>query len=192
MNSDRVRTHQLSHGKLEGSLIDGTPVIFEQFRFNESAEQANLFIQAILAQHKRRQWDKSVESLRMAGPIVNRNMLVFEEVSKELVSGSINRSALLKQFIFRANGALYVYTSSVQDSVAAEDDSERESAPRYCLAFQILCFRREGEDLVVERLQQIDFRQGDNESMNNLFIKAKEVKSRYWQQDLIEAVQAAK
>ena len=89
----------------------------------------------------------------MAGPIVDRNMLIFEEVLTELIPGSPNRSALLKQFIFKANGCFFVYTSSVPDTVAAEDDNERESAQRYCLAYDIMCFKKDGNDLEVERIR---------------------------------------
>ena len=51
-----------------------------------------------------------------------------------------------------------------------------------------MCFQKDGNDLVMTRIGQIDFRDGENEPISRLYIKAQEVKGRYWQQDLEESV----
>ena len=57
----------------------------ERFHFTDGAGSINHFLKAILAQYKRRQWDRSVVDLRIVKPILNRNMLLMEELSNELV-----------------------------------------------------------------------------------------------------------
>lgn len=55
--------------------------------------------------------------LRIVCPVVNHNMLVLEELSEELVAGQTERELLVKRFIFRDMGCLFVYESSVPDHV---------------------------------------------------------------------------
>ena len=115
-------------------------------------------MKAILAQYKRRQWDRSVSDLRLLGPVIDRNMLLMEELSNELVAGNSERKALLKRFIFKALDCFFVYTSSVPDTVHSDDESGRDDATRYTVVFSIMCFKKDGSDLILERVMQIDFR----------------------------------
>ena len=155
----------MTHDRTKGSLCGNRPTILERYRFADGAESINVFLQAILAQYKRRQWDRSVEDLRLVKPIQNKNMLVMEELSTEMVSGYNQREALLKRFIFKDEGRVFVYTSSMPDEVYSDEESGRDDATRYTVIFCIMCFKREGRDLVLERMKQIDFREVHSESM---------------------------
>ena len=86
-NPASERSCLVTHDRTKGSLCGNRPTILERYRFADGAESINEFLQAILAQYKRRQWDRSVEDLRLVKPIQNKNMLVMEELSTELVSG---------------------------------------------------------------------------------------------------------
>ena len=162
--------------------------IMERFRFTDGAEYVNLFLQAILAQHKRRQWDRSVIDLRIVKPVVNRNMLVLEELSNEFAEGYTQREALLKRFIFKDEGRVFVYTSSTPDEIHSDEESGRDEATRYTLIYCLLCFKREGQDLVLERIRQIDFREEHSENLMQHFLNRIEAKALYWQEDLTQKV----
>ena len=90
-------------------------------------------------------------------------MYVMEELAMELVPGRSEREVLVKRFIFRANGCVFVYTSSVPDEVHAGIYSGRDSASsgqppltdlvratRYTLLFSIQCFKKVHNDLIME------------------------------------------
>ena len=68
-----------------GSLKEGHPTIMERFQFTDGADSINHFLKAILAQYKRRQWDRSVVDLRIVKPIISKSMLLMEELSNELI-----------------------------------------------------------------------------------------------------------
>ena len=148
-----------------GSLKAGDPTILERYRFSGCADSAHHFIKAVLAQYKRRQWDRSVVDLRLVLPVIDRNMVIMEELSNELVPGYQEREALCKRFIFRANGCIFVYTSSVPDNIHSDDESGRDDASRYTIVYSIMCFKRLGQDLILERIKQIDFRQAHSQTM---------------------------
>ena len=99
-----------------------------------------------------------MSDLRILGPVVDRNMLLIEELSNELVPGNFEREALLKRFIFKAFDCFFVYTSSVPDTVHSDDESGRDDVTRYTMIFSIMCFKKDVNDLILERLMQIDFR----------------------------------
>ena len=145
-------------------------------------------MKAILAQYKRRQWDRSVVDLRLVLPVVDKNMVILEELSNELVPGYSEREALCKRFIFRAHGCIFVYTSSVPDNVHSDDESGRDDASRYTICYSIMCFKRIGNDLILERIKQIDFRQAHSQTMMEQYLSSLPVKALYWQQDLLEKV----
>ena len=86
-------------------------------------------------------------------PVIDRNMLVMEELSAELLPGYTEREALMKRFIFRDQGCIFVYTSSVPDEVFADDESGRDDATRYTVIFSIMCFKKVGNDLILERIR---------------------------------------
>ena len=79
-------------------------------------------------------------------------MLLMEELLvKDFVQGKSEREILAKRFMFRANGCVFVYTSSVPDDIhegTIKDD--HEDATRYTLLFSIICFKTVGNDLVME------------------------------------------
>lgn len=77
-------------------------------------------------------------------------MLLIEELATELVPGCSEREILAKRFIFRANGCVFVYTSSVPDEVHSDEDSGRDDATRYTLLYSIICFKKVGDDLLME------------------------------------------
>ena len=87
-------------------------------------------------------------------------MLIMEELSNEIVQGYTERELVLKRFVFRESGCIFVYTSSVPDEIHCDEDSGRDDASRYTLVFSIMCFKKDGNDLILERIKQLDFRQG--------------------------------
>ena len=115
--ADTERNVQVVHGLTKASLKEGNPTILERFRFTDGAGSSNHFLKAILAQYKRRQWDRNAVDLRLILSVRDRNMVILEELSNELVPGYQERELLCKRFIFRASGCLFVYTSSVPDTI---------------------------------------------------------------------------
>ena len=103
--------------------------------------------------------------MRLVKPIVDKTMLIMEELSTELVSGYNQREALLKRFIFKDDGRVFVYTSSIPDELHSDEESGRDDATRYTVIFCIMCFKREGRDLVLERMKQLDFREAHSDTM---------------------------
>ena len=172
----------------QGALKEGHPTILERYRFTDGAGSSHHFIKAVLAQYKRRQWDRSVVDLRLVLPVIDRNMVIMEELSNELVPGYQEREVLCKRFVFRANGCVFVYTSSVPDNVHNDDESGRDDATRYTIVYSIMCFKRLGNDLILERIKQIDFRQAHSQTMFDQYLAQISVKALYWQQDLLEKV----
>lgn len=77
------------------------PTILERFRFTDGGDHAGVFIKAILAQYKRRQWDRQIMDLRLVSPVLNRNMVLLEELASELIPGRSEREVLVKRCIFR-------------------------------------------------------------------------------------------
>ena len=84
-NSNSERSVQVLYSMNSGSLKEGHPTIMERFQFTDGADSINHFLKAILAQYKRRQWDRSVVDLRIVKPIISKSMLLMEELSNELV-----------------------------------------------------------------------------------------------------------
>lgn len=188
-NPNTQRNVFVKSNVVQGALKQGHPTIFERFCFKDGASSATNFLKSILAQYKRRQWDRNILDYRLVLPVIDRNMVIFEELRSELVPGYQEREALCKRFIFRANGCVYIYTSSVPDEIHADDESGRDDASRYTLVFQIMCIRRLGNnDLVLERIKQVDFRQVHSQTMFDQFLSQLHVKALYWQQDLQEHV----
>ena len=190
-------TCQVAHKQTVDSLKERYPTIYERFRFQDNAEDVNLFLRAILATHKRKQWDRSIESIQQVEPVIDKNMWVIEELSNELVSGYTERKAKLKTFVFRHEDKFFVYQSSVPDSMyktvesADEDDYDDSNDPsRYTVVFNISCFKREGSDLVLERVRQIDFRQGGSNLAINAYLNTLQTHALYWKQDLTEMITA--
>ena len=164
-----------------GSMCQGQPTILERFRFTDGADSSKHFLKAILAQYKRRQWDRSVSDMRLVLPVIDKNMVILEELSNELVAGYSEREALCKRFIFRASGCIFVYTSSVPDNIHSDDESGRDDASRYTLCFSIMCFKRIGNDLIMERIKQINFRQSHSQTMMDQYLGSLPVQALYWQ-----------
>ena len=95
-------------------------------------------------------------------PVIDKNMWVIEELSNELVSGYTERKAKLKTFVFRSDEKFFIYQSSVPDTMyrtveSGEDetgDYDNTNDPtRYTVVFNIQCIKREGNDLVLERVR---------------------------------------
>ena len=68
------------------------------------------------------------------------------------------------------------------------EDSEREEFTRYTLVFQIMCFKQVGNDLIMEKLSQVDFRQDHSEKTMEQYLKQLNFQALYWHQDLLERV----
>ena len=92
---------QVQCAETSGSFISDRKVSIERFRFEGGAQSAGHFLKAILAQYKRRSWDKNIADMRVVAPVINQNMLIIEELSEELVPGVNERELLIKRFIFR-------------------------------------------------------------------------------------------
>ena len=186
-NEFTERSMHIEYMETQGSLKQDTVTIMERFKFFDGADSINHFLKAIMAQYKRRQWDRSVNDLRLVLPVIDKNMLIMEELSNELVSGYNERELVLKRFVFRANGCIFVYTSSVPDEVHCDEESGRDDAERFTLVFSIMCFKRDGKDLIMERIKQVDFRLSHRQMINQ-YLTGLSLKAQYWQQDLTEKV----
>ena len=57
-NPETERNVHVVHNYTQGCVIEDQPTILERFRFTDGADSSNHFIKAILAQYKRRQWDR--------------------------------------------------------------------------------------------------------------------------------------
>ena len=147
------RTLQVTHAETCGSMKAGRPTILERFRFTDGGDSAGTFIKNILAQYKRRQWDRNIVDLRLVSPVIDRTMVLIEQLSGELVPGHSGRELLMKRFVFRDQGCLFVYSSSVPDEVHSDEDSGRDDATRYTLIWSVMCFKKVGEDLIIERIK---------------------------------------
>ena len=126
--------------------------------------------------------------MRLVLPVIDKNMVILEELSNELVPGYQEREVLCKRFIFRAHGCIFIYTSSVPDNVHSDDESGRDDASRYTIAYSIMCFKRIGNDLILERIKQIHFRQAHSQSMMDQYLSSLAVRALYWHEDLLEKV----
>ena len=115
-------------------------------------------------------------------------MLIVEELSEELVQGYSEREALMKRFIFKEQGCVFIYQSSVPDEIYSDEESGRDDASRYTLVFSIQCFKIVGEDLILERIRQVDFRQAHSQTVMDAYCRTLNLKALYWQQDIIEKV----
>ena len=51
-----------------------------------------------------------------------------------------------------------------------------------------MCFKRSGNDLLLERIKQVDFRLVHSNSMMEQYLSSLNVKALYWHQDLMEKV----
>lgn len=123
------------------------------------------------------------------GPIIDQNMQILKEVSEEIVPGYSERELLLKRFIFREQGCLFVYESSIPDNVHPDgQSSSRDDYDLYTLVFQITCFKAVGQDLIMEKIKQIDFRGSQSAKLMDQYLNFLSLKALYWQQDLIEKV----
>ena len=107
-------------------------------------------------------------------------MLLLEELATELVPGRSEREILAKRFIFRANGCVFVYTSSVPDEIHSDVDSGRDDATRYTLLFSIICFKTVGNDLIMEQIKQVHFRDGHSDRMMEQYLASTNLKALYW------------
>ena len=74
------------------------------------------------------------------------------------------------------------------DEVHCDEDSGRDDAARYTLVFSIMCFKKIGHDLILERIKQIDFRQSHSDALMEKYLTSLTVKALYWQQDLLDKV----
>lgn len=92
---------QVTHAQTSGSLLESRPTILERFRFIDGAHSAGLFLQLILAQYKRRQWDNTLEDTKLVTPVIDRTLIVIKELQKEQVLGHSERELLYKRVIFR-------------------------------------------------------------------------------------------
>ena len=126
--------------------------------------------------------------LRLVSPVIDRNLVLLEELATELVPGRSEREVLIKRCIFRDKGCVFVYSSSVPDEVHADEDSGRDDATRYTLLFSIMCFKKVGNDLIMEQIKQIHFRDGHSDRMMEQYLASANLKALYWQQDLLEYV----
>ena len=189
---------QVTSKQTVDGLKERYPSVLERFRFNDCADDVNLFLRSILATHKRKQWDRSIESIKMCDPVIDRNMWILEELSHEMIAGYQERKAKVKTFVFRAGNAFYIYQSSVPDemykTVESGDDNDdfddSHDPTRYTVVFSITCFKRDGNDLILERVRQVDFRQGNSTMGINAYLNTLQTKALYWKQDLTEMITA--
>ena len=70
------------------------------------------------------------------------------------IAGPGTRELLLKRFIFRCHGKLYVYTSSISGSIFSNSSDEdiREDVDQLVLVFKIQCFWRTKTDVFMNQI----------------------------------------
>ena len=56
------------------------------------------------------------------------------------------------------------------------------------MVFSIQCFKIVGEDLILERIRQVDFRQAHSEKVMESYCRNLSLRALYWQQDVLEKV----
>ena len=119
--------------------------------------------------------------LRLVSPVLNRNMVLLEELASELVPGRSEREVLVKRCIFRDQGCVFIYSSSVPDELHSDEDSGRDDATRYTALYSILCFKKVANDLIMEHIKQIHFRDGHSDRMMEQYLASANLKALYWQ-----------
>ena len=51
-----------------------------------------------------------------------------------------------------------------------------------------MCFKRMGDDVLLERIKQVDFRLAHSNSMMEQYLASLNIRALYWHQDLMEKV----
>ena len=104
---------------------------------------------------KRLKWDQKIVQAQVETDVQNSNTLIFRQtVTNDDIAGLGTRELVLKRFLFRCHGKLYVYTSSVPDSIVAGDTdaNSQDSDDRLHVVFMIQCFWRTKTDVFINQI----------------------------------------
>ena len=91
-------------------------------------------------------------------------MILIHQISQELMMGGYKeRELILKRFIFRKTGKVFVYQSSVPDEIYETPVEERSrDIVRYTQVMELWCFEVIGGDVVLSLISQINLRNSHN------------------------------
>ena len=73
------------------------------------ADKVDFFLNAIFDIRMRKNWDTKLTDHFQIGFIQNKNMILIEEESEQLVAGYDEREWIYKRFFWRDGGFFYVY-----------------------------------------------------------------------------------
>ena len=80
-------------------------------------------------------------------------MVLLHQISHEMMQGYNERELVMKRFIFRKTGKVFVYYSSVPDEVYETPENERSSnVVRYTNIMELMCFETIGKDVIITRI----------------------------------------
>ena len=80
-------------------------------------------------------------------------MVLLHQISHEMMEGYNERELLMKRFIFRKTGKVFVYYSSVPDDIyETPDDMKSRNVERYTNIMELMCFETIGKDVIITRI----------------------------------------
>ena len=103
-------------------------------------------------------------SLKQLGDVNSSNMILLHQVNAEFMDGGYKeRELLLKRFIFRKNGRVFVYQSSVPDEIhETEAGDVPRNIVRYTQVMEMWCFEIVGRDVILTLISQIHLRKSQS------------------------------
>ena len=140
----QVQLHTVGRG---AGVLKNVPVTRQVFRFEGKADDLDRIVRAVCQLQCRKKWDSSIEELEQVGQ-QNGNMVIWRQLNKALIEGFLDRELVLKRFIFRQNDRIYVYFSSVPDTVFPVKPESQNEYRRAVQGFGFWCFERQGDDAV--------------------------------------------
>lgn len=149
---------QVEMDKIPSGLIGQDPTFMVRLHFPGMASKTDELLFCILELNMRKRWDKDLTDHYQVGFVVNRNLVVIEQEADCMVSGYDQRECILKRFYWKENGRFYVYQSSVPDEIFPDADGHEEDAVRFDFVHMTMCFSRVGDNVILEKIYQVDFR----------------------------------
>ena len=140
----------------------------------------------------RLRWDKSIASLKILGGVNSSNMILLHQVNEEFMDGGYKeRELLLKRFIFRKNGRLFVYQSSVPDDIHETPDVEKtRGVVRYTQVMEMWCFEIVGRDVILTLISQIHLRKSQSQSAIQYYINGMHDRCKKWHENLSQYIRS--
>ena len=96
--------------------------VFKQFTMKGHIKNYDLIQRAILNINDRKLWDKEIILLKQIGDIQSSNMVLLHQTQR--TSDGDEQEMILKRFMFRKTGKVFMYQSSVPDEVYESPEYE--------------------------------------------------------------------